>query len=390
MRTKDIVIMIICLLIFFVATSILITENSKSIAIETLNSKNNLTETIQNISYEDSYIESVIESEKETQNLQEEIVKVEEEKRTTKIELNFAGDCTIGYDTNFGYTNSFNEVLEKNDYGYFFSNMEELFANDDLTIVNLEGTFTDNEVKVPKKFNFKGPKDYVNVLTSGDIEVVNIANNHTRDYGQKGYDDTINTLNEVGIGYFGYDKYYIYNKDDIKIGFAGIYSIESMNCTANIDKAIAYFKENNVNTIILSFHWGIERSYKQSALQQKVAHYAIDNGADLIIGHHPHVLQGIEVYNDKYIVYSLGNFSFGGNKNPPDKDTMVFNITYEYEDNKVKDTEVVIYPASVSSAKNKNDYRPTLLKGNEYTRVLSKIGKYSEKIQIKTTLEPDS
>lgn len=372
MKIRDIVIMIICFLTIPVATIVFIRENTYAREVNTPN------------------VETVIEYVENQEDIiydnQEETIK---EKKITKVVINAAGDCTIGYDTNFGYSNSFNEVLSKNNYAYFFSNMQELFAKDDLTVVNLEGTFTEHNVKVPKAFNFKGPKDYVNVLTSGDIEVVNIANNHIRDYGEIGYKDTVNTLNEAGVDYFGFDKYHIYEKDGIKIGFAGIYSIENMNCTTDIDKAIAYFKENDVNTIILSFHWGIERSYKQSNLQKKVAHYAIDNGADLILGHHPHVLQGIEVYNGKYIVYSLGNFSFGGNKNPPDKDTMVFNITFTYEDETMTDTDVVIYPASVSSVANKNDYKPTLLEGAEYTRVLSKIAKYSEKIRMETRLKTD-
>ncbi|MBQ3021105.1 MAG: CapA family protein [Bacilli bacterium] len=295
----------------------------------------------------------------------------------TTVNISAIGDCTIGYDDNFGYTNSFNEVLNKNGYEYFFSNVKNVIGYDDITVANLEGTFTDYNQKREKAFNFKGPKDYVKVLTKGSIEVVNLANNHTYDYGDIGYNDTVNTLNESNVSYFGYDNYYVFKKDDVNIGFAGIFCIENRNCTTKIDKAIENLRERNVDTIILSFHWGIEKSYRQSSIQTYLAHYAIDSGVELVLGHHPHVLQGIELYNDKYIVYSLANFSFGGNKNPGDKDTMIFNIKFKYQNKKIVDTIVNVYPTRVSSVNNINDYRPTILDGEEANRVLKKIEKNS-------------
>ncbi len=303
--------------------------------------------------------------------------------KLTNISINAIGDCTIGYDDNFGYSHSFNEVIEKNGYDYIFSNVKHIFENDDITIANLEGTFTDSEIKKEKAFNFKGPKDYVNILTSGSIDVVNIANNHIYDYNEIGYTDTINALEEAKVNYFGFDKYYIYEKENIKIGFAGIYCIEDYSCTKKIDDSIKSLKENNVNLIILSFHWGIEKSYVQSEIQKYLGHYAIDKGVELVLGHHPHVLEGIELYKDKYIVYSLGNFAFGGNKNPSDKDTMIFNINFKFKNKVLSDTIVNIYPTSISSVSNINDYRPTLLYDNEKSRVIDKIQKNSLGINLK-------
>jgi len=300
----------------------------------------------------------------------------------TNIKINAVGDCTIGYDDSFGYTNSYNEYLDKYGYDYFFSNVKSIFENDDLTIANLETTFTESTLKKTKKFNFKAPSKYVNILTSGDIEVVNIANNHIYDYNEIGYNDTINTLNNSNIKYFGFENYYIYEKNNIKIGFGGIFCIENTGCTNYIDDAINYFNNNDVDTIILSFHWGIEKNYKQSYSQTYLAHYAIDNGVELVLGHHPHVLQGIELYKDKYIVYSLGNFSFGGNKNPTDKDSMIFNIEFNYKNNNIVNSTINIYPVSISSVKNTNDYKPTLLIGEEKTRVLKKIEENSIGISL--------
>lgn len=311
----------------------------------------------------------------------EEIKELLETNNLKKITINAVGDCTIGYDDSFGYNSSFNEYKDNYGYEYFFSNVKDIFKTDDLTIANLETTFTESNIKKEKKFNFKAPLDYVNILTTSSIEMVNIANNHIYDYNEIGYNDTINTLKNNDIKYFGFENYYIYEKEDIKVGFAGIFCIES-KCTNEVDKAIKYFNDNNVSTIIVSFHWGIEKDYKQSEIQTFLAHYAIDNGVELVLGHHPHVLQGIEVYKGKYIVYSLGNFSFGGNKNPSDKDSMIFNIEFYYEDNKLTHKIVNVIPVSISSVNNTNDYRPTILTNEEYTRVLKKIELYSRGITL--------
>ena len=291
----------------------------------------------------------------------------------TEVILNAVGDCTIGYDENFGYSKSFNELVSLNGYDFFFKNVKDIFENDDITLVNLEGTFTESNVRRERKFNFKAPLDYVNVLKSGSVESVNIANNHIYDYNEDGYNDTIKTLNDANINYFGFEEYYVYSKDNINIGFAGIYCIEDMSCTKKIDKAINELKNKNVGTIVLSFHWGIERSYKQSYIQTYLAHYAIDNGVELVLGHHPHVLQGIELYKDKYIVYSLANFSFGGNKNPKDKDSMIFQIKFKYKNNDIESSIVKVIPVSVSSEKNINNYQPTPVIDEEYTRIMNKI-----------------
>lgn len=302
-------------------------------------------------------------------------IKHEEIKKTKEVNITITavGDCTIGYDDNFGYSRSFNEVYDQNGPEYFFSDVLDIFAKDDITVANLEGTFTKANIKKEKAFNFKGPLKYVEILKKGSIEIVNLANNHTYDYNEVGFNDTIKTLQNANINYFGYDMYYILKKENISIGFAGIFCIEDRQCTKKIDTAISDLKSKNINTIILSFHWGIEKSYKQSSIQTYLAHYAIDNGAELILGHHPHVLQGIELYKDKYIVYSLANFSFGGNKNPADKDTMIFQTRFKYIDGALNETLTKVFPARISSIKNFNDYKPNILKDEEYDRVMKKI-----------------
>lgn len=299
--------------------------------------------------------------------------KIEEQ----EIVISAVGDCTLGTDTHFNYQGSFPYVFEENnkDFGYFFDGVYDIVANDDVTIANLETTLTDasEDYRVDKKFNFKGDADYTNILTEGSIEVVNLANNHTYDYGEKGYNDTIQNLENAGIPYFGYENYSILDVDGIKIGLAGITGWNENTAKDNTDKAVEYFYENDTDLIIINYHWGIEREYKQNATQENIARYAIDQGADLILGHHPHVLQGIECYNGKYIVYSLGNFVFGGNHNPSDKDTMIFQETFHYKNGILVDTTIEIIPCSLSSRNDINDYQPNIMKGEEKKRVLRKI-----------------
>ena len=116
----------------------------------------------------------------------------------------------------------------------------------------------------------------------------------------------------------------------------------------------------------------------QNEAQKKMGHYLIDNGADLVVGTHPHVIQGIEKYNDKYIIYSLANFVFGGNQNPPDKDTFMFRQTFNFYKGELKlDDNIEIVPTSVSGKKNVNNYQPVILDGEEKVRVFNKIMKYS-------------
>lgn len=100
---------------------------------------------------------------------------------------------------------------------------------------------------------------------------------------------------------------------------------------------ISRAKKNNAEIIIVSFHWGTERKYYPNSKQKSLGHYAINCGASLVLGHHPHVLQGIEQYKGRYIVYSLGNFCFGGNSNPKDKDTMIFQQTFTLKNGKSVD-----------------------------------------------------
>ena len=310
--------------------------------------------------------------------------KKDEKKNIKTFTITATGDSTIGWDTNFGYGNRFDTVFKKNgnDYAYFYSNVKEIFEFDDLTYVNFEGTFTNETKKVEKKFNFKSTPDFVQVLKEGSIEIVGLANNHSYDYGINGYEETIKTLKDNNIDFFGREYYVIKKINGVKVGFFGLIDIDARKYS-EVDKAIKYLKEENCDLIIAAMHWGIEGSYNQTSEQVKLGHYMVDNGVDLVIGSHPHVIQGIEKYKDKYIIYSLGNFCFGGNPNPKDKDTFIFQQTFKFVDGKLAiDDNIKIIPASISSVKKNNNYQPTPLNGENKNRVLNKIIKNSKNVNF--------
>ncbi|MFD4707465.1 CapA family protein [Gottfriedia sp. NPDC058432] len=300
----------------------------------------------------------------------------------TTIKISAAGDFTLGSDEDFQYINSFPAEANKNGLAYFTKGLNNIFKQDDLSTVNLETTLTNAKIRATKTFRFKGNPSYAKILTLSGIEAVNLANNHSHDYLQKGFEDTINNLKKEKIGYFGYNDQYVTTIKGVKVAALGYEGWnDSPELRIKINNDIQNLRKNGVKIILIHFHWGIERDYVPNSTQKNLAHYAIDHGADLILGHHPHVVQGIEEYKGKFIVYSLGNFMFGGNKNPKDKDTFVFQQTFHLNNGKLTNQkEIKVVPFSISSVSSRNNYQPLFLKGSEEQRVKKKIIDASNKI----------
>ena len=300
------------------------------------------------------------------------------------ITVSVVGDCTLGTDENFNYSRSLNAYYEKNGPAYFLKNVKSIFEADDLTIANLEGTFTDLKSRADKTYAFKGPAEFVNILTSSSVEAVTLANNHSRDYGAQSLTDTRNTLDSAGVIHFGYDVTKVVDVKGVKVGLVGIYElIDHTGRAQQVRDNIAKVKSEGADIVIVIFHWGIERNEVPNSHQTMLGRLAIDEGADLVCGHHPHVLQGIETYKGKNIVYSLGNFCFGGNSNPTDKDTMIFQQTFTVTKEGLNDDNVTnIIPCSLSSEKNCNNYQPTPATGSEAERIMKKIKDRSASIKL--------
>jgi poly-gamma-glutamate capsule biosynthesis protein CapA/YwtB (metallophosphatase superfamily) len=308
------------------------------------------------------------------------------EQQTTSITLSAAGDVTLGRDENYGYINSFDDVAKRNGIRFFSKNIEPIFKNDDFTTVNLETTLTTSTRKANKKFRFRGHPSYAKILTFAGIEAVNLANNHTYDYLQKGYEDTIASLKREGIGYFDEKHPLLTMVKGVKIGVVGYKGwVDNSQVRKQILNDIRSLRKKGAKIVLVHFHWGEERSYIPNKTQKSLGRFAIDSGADLVVGHHPHVIQGIEEYKGKFIVYSLGNFMFGGNKNPTDKDTFIFQQTFYVQNGKLTARkEIRIIPCRISSVTTRNNYQPTPLKGSEAKRVKTKILNLSAKIKKPT------
>ncbi len=308
---------------------------------------------------------------------------LKEQPEIETITLSFTGDCTIGTDESYtGHT--FDKVYSDIDEpAYFFQGVSSVFNNDDYTFINLEGVFTNQTKKAKKEFRYRGPPEYCEVLKKGSIEGVTLANNHTLDYLQSGYNETVKTLNEWEIDFTNEDTYLIKEIKGAKIGFLGYKGWASENKSNQLlVKHVKELREQGVSFIIANYHWGDMYSYKPNTQQKNMARFAVDNGVDLVIGHHPHVLQGIENYKGKNIVYSLGNFCYGGKMNPQDKDTIIFQqlITFDVTKNEITGTECRIIPASISSRTDINNFQPIIAVEDEAERILKKYEDLSKKL----------
>lgn len=303
------------------------------------------------------------------------------------IIISAIGDCTIGTDIKFNKATSLPAIVSQNnnDTGYLFSNVKNIFEKDDLTIANLETTFTNSEDRQDKTFAFKGAPSLASSLKKGSIEGVNLSNNHIYDYGKVGFNDTISTLKNNQINYFGEGYKWSTSVKGMNLTFLGYQGWSYDKSIENKLKADISSEKAKGNIVVVSFHWGVEGSYTPSNIQTRLAHFSIDNGADLVIGHHPHVIEGVEKYNNKYICYSLGNFCFGGNSNPQDKDTFIFQTKLYVENNKISKQEVRTIPCRISSTSTYNDYKPTPLEANDKSRLLDKLNKLSINIDFKFT-----
>jgi|GEM_PF-118151 len=288
--------------------------------------------------------------------------------------ISFAGDCTLGSEHgSYGTSGSFISVVGEQ-YAYPFAGAYPYFAGDDFTFVNLEGTLTDCTVPAEKTYRFRGPQEYAKILTAGSVECVTLANNHSHDYGQEGYADTKAALEAEQVAYVENGGSLLYTTESgLVIGvYAGQFSID----VKGMKKEVVALRQQGAEIVIAAFHWGVEGSYSVTHDQEAFAHAAIDAGVDVVFGHHPHVLQRIETYKNGVIYYSLGNFAFGGNRSPRDKDTAVIQqLVIREPDGSVHLGDTVRIPFRLSSTPERNDYQPTPYSTDDpaYERAMSKL-----------------
>ncbi len=302
---------------------------------------------------------------------------LEAESQRKLITISAAGDFTLGGDYNTTAHERFDGYVDKYGHDYFLQNVRPIFEADDLTFVNLEGPLTNsNDKRSGRTFNFKGDPEYAKILNGSSVEMAGLANNHALDFGKGGLQETADVLEEAGVGVCGYSTVWYGDVEGFRVACLSV--TEWDYTTAELAVMVGEAREQS-DLVIVMIHWGEEKGYDPTKSQEKYGRALIDAGADLVLGSHPHVVSGIELYNGKYIVYSLGNFCFGGNKNPSDKDSMIFQQTFELlPDGTIADAGVNIIPVCISSTEGTNDYCPMPLTGTEANRIIRKISIYSD------------
>ncbi len=292
----------------------------------------------------------------------------------------FGGDVT--------FANHFQWHVGKR-YDYPFKKLD-CFRTADIAVVNLENPLTTNGTPRNKAFLFRALPEFVRVLVNGGIDIVNLANNHIYDYSQGGLLETIRHLDQAEIEHIGAGanmkqarKPVIRNVRGTRLGFLGYYGLRPHSDCHPATKdsagtALRHLKfirqdiqklRNQVDFIIINFHWGHEKENYPKEDQIFVAHKTIDYGADLIIGHHPHVWQGIEKYKDGIIAYSLGNFIFGGNSRTYEQSAV---LKVRFVRGRHKRIQAQVLPIEIKF------WQPELVTGEKAVQQIEQIKKYSE------------
>lgn len=296
--------------------------------------------------------------------------------------LTFAGDCTIGSYPECTPSKRFDTLFHADgNPAYPFDLVKAWFQADDKSIINFEGTLTTANKMANKSWRFKGEPDFAKILPQSGVEVATLANNHSMDYLKAGYNDTLNhlTAENISAGDEGRPVRFTTKGMEFVILSRNIWPIndikESNAEIAALCHEISEYAKQNI-AVIVSIHWGIEYAPVNST-QRTYARQMVDAGAELIIGHHPHILQGIEQYKGKYICYSLGNFAFGGNATTraASLETMLVRPRFSKEENRTVCTGLSIVPCHSTSHPNKkvNNYRPMPVFGKEAQQVVDKV-----------------
>ncbi|MGE4282366.1 MAG: CapA family protein [Clostridia bacterium] len=349
-------------------------------------------------------VEEVLSEEDSSYVFGEEAVSESEKgRKSKKINIKAIGDIMLGRGVAYH---------TKADYTMPFKQTAEFLRSGDITFANMEFTLSDRGQKLEGKINLRAEPKAVEGVNYAGIDVVNIANNHIMDYNEVALIDTMEILNQNNIKYIGAGKNLtdarnpaIIEVKGVKVGFLAYSDFAHYGFWDSPEKKnICYFwaKENSsgvaplthqddkngnpvkyetgpiiedikklrnqVDLIAVSFHWGVENSHNVPSLQRELGQDIIDAGADMILGHHPHVLQGIEIYKGKPIIYSMGNFIFDQNERP-NNEGMVVDM--DFTDGKLSRLEVS--PLQVVAKK-----ETVFAKGDAAARIMGYIKKLSE------------
>ena len=319
-----------------------------------------------------------------------------------QVTISFTGDCTLGTDDRERATKTgFDAYIQQYGYDYPFAKVKDIFEKDDLTVINLEGTFYDfDSGRTDKTYAFRGPTDYVKMLTQNSIEAVSLGNNHSLDYGEAGIRSTVETLERAGVNWFGSTEFtngsYIYEKDGVKIGFVSVYiSYWWQGGRSPVIQLMAEMRQAGCQVIVACMHGGVEYDIRHDGNQEKMANALVEYGADIIVGNHPHTLQEIWVRDGRTILWSLGNFSFGGNSKLKNNkagelniDSCIAQITFSFdENNRYLGHQLNLIPCHMSGSTDYNDYQPFPVTGKDAEKALKNMQRAMNCLRFKDFVE---
>lgn len=282
-------------------------------------------------------------------------------RRPVEIVLSFAGDCTFGTVNGDGGPARFPAVFRRSGRrDYPFTLVRPWFRNDDLTVVNFECTLTNAVQTAHKQWHFKGPARYAAIFPASSVEAVGLSNNHSFDYLQAGFNDTVANFQKAHVPVFYQNRPYRTTLRGVETVLLGDCTVVGENTTrldgvaARVRREIRQSKKPG-NIVIVVMHWGSELAPVPFPWQQAMGRQFIDAGADAVVGHHPHVVQGIERYRGKYIAYSLGNFAFGGNSLAHFPETFILRLRFGVAGGKTRAMAAAIVPCYTTSGQARNE-----------------------------------
>lgn len=323
----------------------------------------------------------------------------------TSVTLSFVGSCAVGMDENTAYDGSFQAYYDNYGASYFFQNVKSIFEGDDLTTASLDGTLTLSDNRQDKEQALRADPSYANILALGGMDAASVAGDHIFDYGDEGYVDTLANLDNAGVRRFGFenvltatvsgqttptaDQTSMVETGGISVGLTGVWQDSEQDYEDMAMENVAALQEQGAQIIVVMLHWTSKDPSVPDDAQVFLAHRLVDAGADLILGIQPDVMQGIERYHGKYIVYSLGSFLCSA-KTPKEPDTFIFQQTFTVSEGQCRENAAYeIIPCAVSTASDVNTYCPTPATGAEAQRILDRVYELSDRLDGGIRPQPD-
>lgn len=306
---------------------------------------------------------------------------------TTVVRVSCTGDVMLGCNDRVRDQDySIRHYIDQYGFAYPFEKIQSIIGQDDITLVNLECVFNSTEPASTSQLRFRAPETYVQALVEGSIEVANLANNHFSDFGMAAHNTTVQTLAAAGIKYCGSTEYGSYacyvDVKGVRIGFVGVIPLWFKDHARDTEKCFQQLKDAGCQVIIASLHCGTEYNETHGNMHNNYFNKLVPMGANIIVGNHPHVPQGVFVKDGVTQIYSLGNNVFGGNtgvhdgRNPESIQYVGATIaTFDlyFEDGVYTGHQLTLWPIHFSGTLPENNYQPVLVQGEDAQKIMRRI-----------------